>query len=291
MRFINKEGYNPKEWQKEQRLKLIALRTSINKTERTQFFSVAENKTWNRHKSAFEKLGHGKCWFTEANATVSDYAIEHFRPKNKTDLIRSKDDYHERRITPDINGYWWLAYELDNLRLAAYKPNQLKACYFPLRSDSAIATADNNSWRRELPILLDPCVQSDVYLLTFDGIEPIPSNTDPTSIEHIRARISIKIFGLKHDRLKKARARLFEEIKNYYRNCERNWDAMQNFDGIHIEAYQLAFENFSDNCVNLVDILRPDKQFTRMTLAFLKGMNKQWVEEYILKIASDKKYI
>lgn len=149
MRYINIKGYNPKIWKKEQRLKLLALRACADSTARKTFLDTAGNKTWNHHKPSFEKLSHGKCWFTEANATVSDYAIEHFRPKKKIDLITSKDDYPEKRTASDINGYWWLAYELENLRLAAYKPNQLKGNYFPLRSDSVIATADNNTWRKE----------------------------------------------------------------------------------------------------------------------------------------------
>ena len=291
MRFINTKGYNPKDWQREQQFKLLALRGCINKEARSAFLNVANNKTWNRHKAYFEKLSHGKCWFTEANATVSDYAIEHFRPKNKVDLITSKDDYAEKRNSSDVNGYWWLAYELENLRLAAYKPNQLKGNYFPLRNDSIIATAHNNSWRKEIPMLLDPCVANDVSLLTYEGVEPVPSNSDETEIDHIRARISIKVYGLKHDKLKKARSRSYEEAKNYYRTCERNWEAIQNYAGVNPEAYQLALENFSDNCTNLVEMLRPDKQFTRMILAFLTCMNKQWIQAYILQIATSRKYI
>lgn len=291
MRFINTNGYNPKDWQIEQQLKQIALRGCINKDARTAFFNVANNKSWNRHKVYFEKLSHGKCWFSEANATVSDYAIEHFRPKNRVDLIASKDDYAEKRTSSDVNGYWWLAYELDNLRLAAYKPNQLKANYFPLRNDSIIASVNNNSWRKEIPMLLDPCVMNDVGLLIYEGVEPVPSNSDDTTIDHIRARISIKVYGLTHGKLKKARSRTYEEAKNYYRTCERNWEAIQNYDGVNVEAYQLALENFSDNCSNLVEMLRPDKQFTRMILAFLTSMNKQWIKDYILQIASNRKYI
>lgn len=291
MRFINTLGYNPKKWEKEQQLKLMALRACANRAERITFLDTPQNKTWNQHKSSFEKLSHGKCWFTEANSTVSDYSIEHFRPKKRVELITNKDEYPEKRTTTDINGYWWLAYNIENLRLASYKPNQLKRNYFPIRNDSNIATADNNSWKKEIPMLLDPCIESDVQLLTYAGVEPRPSNPDDTTLEHIRARISIIVFGLKHDRLKRARSRIFEEAKNYYRNCERNWDAMDNFRGVNAEAYELAFKNFQDNCANLVGMLRPDKQFTRMIQAFLEGMNKPWIINYIINIAAARKYI
>lgn len=291
MRFINTSGYNPKSWSKEQRIKLIALRGCADRLARKTLLDTPANKTWNAHKSTFERLSHGKCWFTEANATVSDYAIEHFRPKKKIDLISSKDDYPEKRTTSDINGYWWLAYELQNLRLASYKPNQLKRNYFPLRNDSFVATEDNSSWTKEIPILLDPCVESDVQLLTYSGVEPIETNPDNATIDHIRARISINVYGLKHNKLKKARSRVYEEAKNYYRTCERNWNAMQLNKDVNQDTYNLGLINFLDGSKNLISMLNPKEQFTRMILAFLIGVNKSWVRDYILNIAQQRKYI
>lgn len=291
MRFINTAGYNPKSWKAESQTKLKALVTCPTIEDKKVFLSTAANWTWIVHKKAFEKLSNNKCWFSEAYATVSDFQIEHFRPKKKIDLIRSKDDYNEKRKLADTNGYWWLSYDLENFRLAGGKPNQIKGNYFPLETNSSIAGVLNNSWRREIPILLDPCVKSDIELLTYDGTEPKESDPNVNSLEHIRARISIKVYGLKIQKLKNARSRVYEETKNYYNNALLNWNAMNINNGVNQVAYDLAKENFENNCMNLVFMLKPNKEFTRMVLAFLVATNQVWVQQYVIDIANGFNFI
>jgi hypothetical protein len=287
MRFINTIGYNPRKWSVESQKKHLAMRLTADKK---AFLDIPANKTWNWHKEAFERLSHNKCWFSEAYASVSDFEIEHFRPKKRVHLIRSKDNYPERRTATDINGYWWLSYELENLRLAGSKPNQFKGNYFPLETNSTIATQLNNSWRKEIPILLDPCKREDAGLITYDGVEPKEANLDPATLEHIRARISIKVYGLKINKLKIARSRVYEEAKNYYENSLSNWTVM-NQGGITPAVYDLARRNFERNCRNLVSMLLPYKEFTRMVLAFLIAANQEWVQHYVIDIATGMGYI
>ncbi|WP_232538851.1 hypothetical protein [Chitinophaga tropicalis] len=285
-------GYKPRGWQRKADVHLKALRHCADMQQRKAYLDTSTHKVWNEHKKKFERLSHGKCWFSEARATVSDYAIEHFRPKKGVDLIKSKDEYRECRTATDPNGYWWLSYELENFRLAAYKPNQLKANYFPLEAGSIIAKELDNSWRKEKYMLLDPCIEGDTTLLTYDGERPIEANPNPLSIEHIRARISIKVYGLDRlQRLKSARAVVLQYLKNYYNEASRNWNAMNSNRGNNQEAYQLAKIGFSNNCGYIIAMLRPDKEFTMMVLAFLKGMNKQWIRDHILTLAERKRYI
>jgi hypothetical protein len=291
MRYINTSGYNPKCWKTESQKKLKSLVACPTITEKKAFLDVQENKSWTILKKEFEKLSNYKCWFSEAYASVSDFEIEHFRPKKRVHLITSKDDYIEKRTVTDTNGYWWLSYELENFRLAAHKPNQFKGNYFPLEANSLIANVLDNSWRREVPMLLDPCIESDTRLLTYDGIEPKEANPDNRTIEHIRARISIEIYGLKIPKLKNARSRVYEEAKNYYTMALINWNAMNINRGVNVIAYDLAKINFDTNCVNLVQMLKPNKQFTRMVLAFLVSANQPWVQQYIIDISIDRKYI
>ncbi|RZK15221.1 MAG: hypothetical protein EOO43_15360 [Flavobacterium sp.] len=292
MRYININGYRPTGWQKKADQQLKRLRLCADSLQRSIYLDTAANKIWNEHKRYFERLSHNKCWFSEARASVSDYAIEHFRPKKRIDLIKSKDGYSECRTATDTNGYWWLSYELENLRLAAYKPNQLKGTYFPLETGSSIARELDNSWRKEKFMLLDPCVKSDTKLITYDGQKPIEADTNPLSVEHIRARISINLYGLERiQRLKTARAIVLQHSKNYYNEALGNWTAMNINRGINHEAYQLAKTGFANNCGYIISMLRPDKEFTSMVLAFLKGMNKQWIRDYIIENAESKRYV
>lgn len=291
MRYINTSGYNPKKLKIESQKKLVELNSFPTIIEKKAFLDIAANQIWTKHKVAFEKLSHHKCWFSEAFATVSDFQIEHFRPKKRVQLIRNKDNYLEARTVADDEGYWWLSYELDNFRLAGSKPNQFKGSYFPLESGSRIGTSLSDSWKLEKPMFIDPCKKEDVDLITYDGVEPKEANPDVNSIEHIRARISINLFGLKIDKLKNARSRVFETAKNYYNSAELNWNAMNENNGINQVAYNLAKQNFDNNCSYLVLMLKPDKEFTRMVLAFLIAANLNWVNQYILDIAKANKFI
>jgi hypothetical protein len=291
MRYINTSGYNPKKYKIESQKKLVEISSQPTIEEKKAYLDVVANQIWTKHKPEFEKLSHNKCWFSEAYATISDFQIEHFRPKKRVHLINNKDIYIEARTVSDATGYWWLSYEIENFRLVGGKPNQYKGSYFPLESGSRIASPLNNSWRFEKPMFIDPCVKADVELLTYDGVEPKESNPDVNTLDHIRARISITIYGLKINKLKNARSKVFEVAKNYYNSAELNWNAMNINNGLSQVAYNLAKENFDNNCSNLVFMLKPNKEFTRMVLAFLIAANHDWVNEYIIEIAQDLKFI
>ncbi|KFF03873.1 HNH endonuclease family protein [Chryseobacterium luteum] len=291
MRYINVEGYNPKSLKIVSQKKLSEMISKVSIAEKKAYLDVPDNQIWTKYKRGFERLSHNKCWFTEAYSTLSDFHIEHFRPKKKIYLIKNKDPYIEERIATDNNGYWWLSFELGNFRLAGGKPNQYKGNYFPLESGSKVAKELDNSWRNEKPMFLDPCVKEDVELITYDGVEPKESNPDINSLEHIRARISIKIYALKINKLKNARSRIFEVAKNYYNSAELNWKALNENNGVNQVAYNLAKENFDVSCSNLVLMLKPNKEFTRMVLVFLVSTNLDWIEEYIIDVAKANKFI
>lgn len=291
MRFINITGYNPKKLKIEAQKKLVEITSKPTIQEKKDYLDIAKNQIWTKHKRAFEKLSHNKCWFTEAYATVSDFQIEHFRPKKRVHLINKKDIYIEARTVSDDTGYWWLSYEIENFRLAGSKPNQFKGTYFPLEFGSNIASPINNTWKKEKIMFLDPCVKEDIKLITYDGVDPKESNPDANSLEHIRARISINIYGLKINKLKNARSRIFEVVKNYFQLAELNWNSMKENNGVNEVAYNLAKENFDNSCSNLVFMLKPNKEFTRMVLAFLIAANHDWIDEYILDIAKANKFI
>src|SRR5690606_21124969 len=107
------------------------------------------NRVWSMLRPGLERLSNHKCWFTEATSSIADFHVEHFRPKKKVELIKNKYPYAERRTAACTKGYWWLAYEIENLRLAGSKPNQKKRNYFPLETNSILATPKNNSWQKE----------------------------------------------------------------------------------------------------------------------------------------------
>jgi hypothetical protein len=291
MRFVNVTGYNARSWRKTAQRKTIELFASESAGNEKIFFNIPSNQVWTLLRPTFERLSNNKCWFSEAYASVSDFEVEHFRPKKAVHLIKSKDPYPEKRTVTCAKGYWWLAYDFENLRLAGGKPNRKKGNYFPLETTSVVANSNKISWRREKSILLDPCVKTDIELISYEGTEPVPTNPDPVCLDHIRARISIEIYGLRLGKLKIARSRVFEEAKNYYDLALMNWNAMTSYNAVNQEAHDLAKQNFNMACANLVMMLKPNKEFTRMIYSFLSGVNQSWVDDFIIQPGRHHRFI
>lgn len=291
MRYINTTSYNPKRYRKESRVKLIELMNCVDSKARKDFLDVPANRVWTTIKSDYERLSNYKCWFSEAYANVSDFQIEHFRPKKRVHLIKNKDDYPEKRTVTDNEGYWWLSYDLRNLKLVGAKPNQIKGNYFPLKDTSIVATAKNESWIKEENALLDPCRKEDVKLLTYSGIQPIEYDPVNTNWDHVRARISIEVFGLKHRKLKIARATIFAHLKNYVDTGKVQWNYLEANKLAKPAGYQEMKALFVKVCINIVEMMNPKEQFTKMVYAHLFSLNIDWVNDYVLEEAKNRKYI
>ena len=91
---------------------------------------------------------HHKCCFCEQKLEWKFATVEHFRPKTS---VRRADG---RRLKP---GYWWLAYELDNLYFACSNCNSPKSDWFPLEAGaSPLAEGELPGSRDEKPLVLDP---------------------------------------------------------------------------------------------------------------------------------------
>jgi uncharacterized protein (TIGR02646 family) len=124
--------------------------------------------------AALERLCDRKCAYCEAPAPASaSWDVEHYRPKGRV---------IER---PDHPGYYWLAYEWDNLLLSCQLCNQRrtdrptweqaepgatagKADRFPLADESTRAMDPSGDLDAEVRLLLDPTRDDPEEHLTFD---------------------------------------------------------------------------------------------------------------------------
>ena len=90
---------------------------------------------------------HQKCCYCEKNVGQSG-DIEHFRPKSA---------YKQKNEQPlQYPGYYWLAYDWENLYLSCRDCNLNKANYFPLKMAKNRAQLHKNSISVEKPLLIDP---------------------------------------------------------------------------------------------------------------------------------------
>lgn len=178
------------------------------------------NVNWNQLQEVMYNLSGGKCWYSEAPPGAGDYEIDHFRPKN-----RSKQ--HDGTILKP-NGYWWLAFNWKNYRLAGGLVNKRrkdrlgadeevkgKGDYFPLdiNNGSLICEPPNENLQHELPILLDPTNVYDTSLISFDknGEPIIPAGL--SNEDTFRVKMSIFFYHLDLEQLNQFRAIVWNECE------------------------------------------------------------------------------
>lgn len=95
-------------------------------------------------KSFLYESQHRKCCYCERNRDQKELDVEHFRPKSQVKEAKNH------------SGYWWLAYNWENLLLACKMCNQKKSSKFPLKDEKKRAYEENDDLKEEEPVLINP---------------------------------------------------------------------------------------------------------------------------------------
>lgn len=137
------------------------------------------------HKSVKEQLiieQYGKCCFCEADFTANGYGdVEHFRPKGGYTITRAS-----KLIRP---GYYWLAYDWNNLFFSCQICNQRhKKNFFPLADETSRAKSHTDDYRTELNLLVHPSLDDPEDHISFNRHVPFAKDK--------RGKISITAFGV-----------------------------------------------------------------------------------------------
>jgi hypothetical protein len=203
---------------------------------RAEFIEASINATWSHPQvlTALRAVVGNKCWYSEVKLDGADPEVDHFRPKGRvrevdTDLENTGDE---------SEGYWWLAFEFSNYRLAAMHANQRRVDvdtaggkwdYFPIRGNRA---PEGTPWGEIMEDILplDPCSATDVRLLWFDP-DGKPSVSDwkrkPNPGELERVRATIWLYHLDKKEIALSRTNYMEEIRKDLRKANvefRLWD-------------------------------------------------------------------
>lgn len=156
---------------------------------------------WGRLKPWLLTLSGGKCWFTEARDIASHLDVEHFRPKKVARNIKG----------PERDGYWWLAFDYTNFRIAGTVPNRKKGAWFPLRYGSQCSTFTRRCEGDEVPHFLDPTNAYDVTLLAFDEEGKAVPSPGITRWEVVRVRRTVDWLKLtEHQALAEERRKVWQ---------------------------------------------------------------------------------
>ena len=122
-------------------------------------------------KAALEEAQHGKCCYCESKLKhVAPGDVEHYRPKAAVQQDRASPLEHP--------GYYWLAYEWDNLLFSCTVCNGThKRNLFPLHKPRKRARTERNKLAAEKPLLIHPAQEDpeqrigfrDEYAYAIDG--------------------------------------------------------------------------------------------------------------------------
>jgi uncharacterized protein (TIGR02646 family) len=235
----------PQGWLDEVAALQATLEQIATPAERKDFID-AHSDVWGKIKDKLLAMSHGKCWYSEAPDAVSDWHVDHYRPKKRA-LDEDKTE-HE--------GYHWLAFDWKNYRIAGSFPNSPhtdpegvtrgKWDYFPLANGSVRATWDNRDFSHETCLLLDPAKPTDPKLLTFDE-EGVPIASDPKNpIAARKVKTTVHFLYLDSPRLIAARKKKWREtmewIEEYRDSCPDDYAACtaQDFNRLERQLKRLS---------------------------------------------------
>jgi uncharacterized protein (TIGR02646 family) len=151
-------------------------------------------------KNQFKKC----CYCERLRDEKREPDIEHFRPKRPP----TED-------TKDHPGYWWLAYDCDNLLYSCRSCNQdYKKSHFPLRGGSVRARKPDDNLARELPTFIHPYFENpeDIIAYVFEPGAPIPLGRAVGIDDGGRGVEVIRLLGLNRRELLEQRGSLLEAL-------------------------------------------------------------------------------
>lgn len=144
-----------------------------------------------------------KCCFCESKIGHIGYGdVEHFRPK--AGWVQGDEKMNKP-------GYYWLAYEWDNLLLSCQICNQRnKKNYFPLLNNSQRALSHHNNIGDEQPVFIHPANEDAESFITFK--EEIPAAVNG----NVRGKATLAKLGLDRELLNEQRRELFNKLRDIY---------------------------------------------------------------------------
>jgi len=143
---------------------------------------------WREVKKELSDYQHGKCCFCERGRDSNGESdVEHFRPKNA----------RNGKPASGHHGYWWLAYNWDNLFFACKECNsKFKGNEFPLIDEASRAANESDNLSVETPIFFDLINENPETYIAYDWVGNLPLPTAKQNDPNMRAKKTIQILGL-----------------------------------------------------------------------------------------------
>ena len=232
----------------------------------------AEDSIYNSDvvREKLEEIQKNKCCYCETKSTRSNIDVEHFRPK-KAYSSRFKGESL-------FTGYFWLAYEWDNLFLSCQVCNQIfKNDFFPVRDETTRAKFNDLSIQNEYPYFVHPSSDEPEDEIEYRESIPIGKTEKGKktiaylgfgSLEHG------KEFDVEYSNKHKIRIlRLFEERELFYKEKELIFKAIKVLEKDELDEEKTSLLN------SLKDLLsntqKSESEWSLMIKCALKNEFKQ----------------
>lgn len=288
MRHIEIHTFRPsEEWRQSAKKATDELLAKTTPDGRSEYIKKNSDVWKTLGKELIAHFGN-KCWYTDASNYGARLDVEHFRPKAKTveltveDCKEAGDNLLLKPPNPKRGGYWWLAFDFENLLLCAQVMNrEEKRNFFPLHKDSPIASEMNkNAWRNEIPVFLDPRKLDDVGLVAYDETGGMRPRAGLTEWEHLRVVITNECFGLsRFQPLTEGRQRIWQTCSGL---IERYLNAAtkQRQEGTPSPVLQ---QEKDDVLLGLKKLLDPDEPFATVAASCLYNSPYEWARVLALQ--------
>ncbi|MFY1618973.1 hypothetical protein [Micromonospora sp. WMMD736] len=228
------------------------------------------SRMWSELKNVLLRWSYQKCWYSELREDGSDYHVDHFRPKG-----RVANDGEPMR-----EGYWWLAFDWLNYRIAvsyANSPHRSvagdvrgKRDQFPLAPGNTPAGVDEDL-SAEIPVLLDPLSSYDVMLIDFDEMGmPVPA---AAGWNGERVRVTTRLLHLDAVRMVEARQRVWRE-------CEEALQRAAEAISVPAGEHRRRDDKTAEDWIALVcRMLRPDAPLSAVARACVAKSMFPWARK------------
>jgi uncharacterized protein (TIGR02646 family) len=154
-------------------------------------------------KVALKDAQYGKCCYCEAQFDHAAHGdVEHFRPK--AGWVQGS----ERLNKP---GYYWLAYDWDNLLFSCQICNQShKRNRFPLSVPGGRAISHHDAVNDETPLFIHPAIEHPAEFIHFKEEMPVAVNGNE------RGKVTIEGLGLDREPLNEKRRTVLNQVALLY---------------------------------------------------------------------------
>lgn len=254
MRKVRINGTPPVDWVADAEAVTQQLRVAANEPARDAIIAANE-ALWRDDRIRDWLLGqfNNKCWYSEAQDSVSSIHVDHYRPKGRVK--------QELGANPEC-GYWWLAFSWNNYRICGQLLNVKKGDLFPI-IEGVRCTADNPvSLQLEAPVLIDP-LSDQTRLISYEKDEDACIAVVAAGIAEpdiTRAEKTIEIMGLN------LRPRLNEKRNEFWDRCMMKIDEYQNATGAQV----LRLVAQSSAKAALKEMVHYDSEFSSVSEACIR---------------------